>query len=105
MPANPSTINAIGALLPGLAVTLALLALTACSPAADDPTPRLLTPQELRAGIEEARIARPTAASDIEGRAAALRGRAAALRSHPVTPAEDTDALRRRARELATTAP
>lgn len=86
--------------LPGLAVALGVLVLSACSPAVDDATPRLLTPQELRAGIEDARTARPTAAGEIEGRAAALRGRAAALRRQPATPVDETDALRRRAAAL-----
>jgi len=105
MPATRPTDPAIGALFPGLALTLGLLALTACSPAANDPTPRLLTTQELRAGIEDARTARTTTAGDLENRAAGLRSRAAALRSQPATTSPDTDDLRRRARNLTTLAP
>lgn len=105
MPATRPTDQRNGTVLPGLAMTLGLLALTACSPVANDPTPRLLSPQELRAGIEDARTARPTAAGEIEGRAAGLRGRAAALRHQPATATDETDALRRRARALTATAP
>lgn len=80
---------------------LGLLALVACSPVAYDPTPRLLTPQELRAGIDEAQTATPSATADsINARAAALRGRAATLRSQPVLDPGENDILRRRARGL-----
>jgi len=105
MPPTRLTLSALCALLPGLAITLGMLALTACSPAVNDPTPRLLTSQELRTGIEDARTAQPAATGDIESRAAALRGRAATLRRQPATPASDTDALRQRARTLTNPAP
>ena len=106
MPATrPTDRISAATLLPGLAVSLGLLALTACSPAATDPTPRLLTTQELRAGFEDARAARPTTPGDVESRAAGLRSRAAALRRQPAAPADETDDLRRRAQTLTTSAP
>ncbi|HHX90310.1 MAG TPA: hypothetical protein GX700_11210, partial [Paracoccus sp.] len=57
-----------GPLPRGLIVSFGLM-LAACSPAGDDPTPRLLTSPELRAGIEAARNSSPpAAATGIEGR-------------------------------------
>lgn len=106
MPATrPTDRISAGTLLPGLAVSMGLLALTACSPAVNDPTPRLLTSQELQAGFDEARAARPTSAGNIESRAAGLRSRAAALRRQPADTTDETDDLRRRAQSLTTTAP
>ncbi len=108
MPATRPTDRPRSPFLPGsvgtLAGTLGLLALTACSPAADDPTPRLLSPQELRAGISATRSESGPPAPAIESRAAALRARAAALRAQPATPTEDDD-LRRRAQALTAPAP
>lgn len=100
MPATRATETVSPAPLPGLAVAVGLAVLAACSPVVDDPTPRLLTPQEMRDGIEAARTARPVAAAEIEGRAASLRGRASALRSQPVVSPDERDDLRRRARTL-----
>ncbi|KPQ07062.1 MAG: hypothetical protein HLUCCA12_06810 [Rhodobacteraceae bacterium HLUCCA12] len=76
-----------------------MAAVSSCGNLADDATPRLLSPQELRAGVEagDGRAQPPDAALD--HRAAALRGRAAALRTRQ-TPADEDDALRRRARAL-----
>ena len=94
-----------GTLPRGLIVSLGLL-IAACSPAGDDPTPRLLTSPELRAGIEAARNSTPPAAgTGIEARGAALRGRAGVLRGQPAVAEAEQDDLRARARARANPAP
>ncbi|MCC5969992.1 MAG: hypothetical protein JJU15_08575 [Pararhodobacter sp.] len=85
--------------IPALGMALSL-ALAACSPATDDLTPRLLSPQELHSATESARTAAPAPAGALESRAAALRARAAAQRSQTGAAPENDD-LRRRAQRLA----